>query len=99
MANAPWPAGDYVGEKTAAGDLASKISNLGSAFVSISGAAPILKWEQGRTLLSGSGTASDPYLVSTSEDLENVAAFGTAENLYFSLENNSDLNGAVWNGR
>ncbi len=98
VANAPWPAGDYVGEKTAAGDLASKISNLGSAFVSISGAAPILKWEQGRTLLSGSGTASDPYLVSTSEDLENVAAFGTAENLYFRLENNIDLNGAVWNG-
>ena len=87
---------DVVGTVVTRDELKGYASKLGSAFKSIStmnDGYPVLAWENANIGLEGSGTESDPYLISNEEDLKTLSELGSTEGMYFKLMADIDLGG------
>ncbi len=90
----------YIGEIVTDDVLKTKASALGSAFkndISINNGYPALTWEKSTAVkLTGKGTAAEPYIVASKDDLIQVSKVSNTNGKYFILTNDIDLGGEEW---
>ncbi len=97
-----WPSTNYAGTKVETSVLKTKAADLGDAFQAdsvtspINNGYPILAWEADIAQLEGAGTYENPYLIKDAENLAQVSAQLETEGKYYRLENDIDLEDAVW---
>lgn len=96
---APWPSEKYVGTLVTTTELKGMAETLGAAFTQgsfVTGGMPALVWQPAPESSGGTGAKDDPMLVKTAQDLVNIAALENTSGMYFSLENDIDLEGTEW---
>ena len=107
IAEPPWPwtsdskdkyAGERIGEEQMKG-IASALGDgfsVDSVVAPMNNGYPILSWEADIPTMEGAGTEENPFLIKNVENLGQVSAYGDTTGVYFKMEEDIDLEGAVW---
>ena len=108
IASPPWPGTSfypddkYAGERIDTEQMKGIASSLGDGFspdsvvAPINNGYPILSWEADIPSMEGAGTEENPFLIKGVENLGQVSAYGDTTGVYFKMEEDLDLEGAVW---
>lgn len=80
--------------------LKTKAPQLGTAFKTAyfcNGGYPMLSWETLAASIAGSGTESDPYLMTSADDLKELAGLSDTTGKYFRVTQDIDMASVAWN--
>ncbi len=89
----------YYGTQISSEQLRNYEGTLGGAYVKGSSANkgyPAFSWEAVSAPMTGTGTQGDPYMISSADNLAEVAMMTDTDGKYFKLNADIDIGGSMW---